>query len=81
MSKEPNPVEKGLIASIDGLAGLIDKVFNKVDEKYGVNLYEKVNELDAKSAEFQKEHPVLNVGKQLLKGTVKGIVGSYTHHK
>lgn len=70
-------IDKVLIAYVNGVAKLIDTV----EEKFDIDLAQKMNALEEKNIEFQREHPVLNIGKQLVKGTVRGLLGNYMFKK
>jgi hypothetical protein len=63
------------IKMVNGYIKSIDKVNNAIKEKYNIDVIQKIGESTIEEEEWQKEHPLANVTKQLTKGTVKGIFG------
>lgn len=66
-----NPIDMIIIGTV--------KLIIAAEERFP-NIANKLDDLEESSIQFKKAHPVLNIGKQLLIGTVKGLFGAY-HRK
>ncbi|MBP7869671.1 MAG: hypothetical protein KA031_03175, partial [Candidatus Hydrogenedentes bacterium] len=71
-----NLAEKVLGPPLRAYLGLLSSIDDKMKEKTGTGLFDIIVAQEEKQEKFRKEHPVLNTGKQLLKGTLKGLIGA-----
>ncbi len=74
-----NLAEKVLGPSLRDYLGLLSSIDDKMKEKTGTGLFDIIVAQEEKQEKFRKEHPVLNTGKQLLKGSLKGLIRAGFH--
>jgi hypothetical protein len=56
-------------------AKVLYKTNDFIEEKYGIDVMDKLGERLLKEEQWEKEHPVGNVFKQLGKGALRGVGG------
>ncbi|MFL0198703.1 hypothetical protein ACJDU8_24575 [Clostridium sp. WILCCON 0269] len=67
-----SPLEKILVPYIKVVGKGAARLIEFADDKF--DAVEKYTNWDVKNKEFQKNHPVLNAGKQFAKGCIMGTI-------